>query len=61
MSRTRNEISVKNKYYISKHRYLELKHFCLQYPEWKRALSYIEKLPPSKFVQQRSLKRKQGD
>ena len=31
----RNEISKKNKWYIGKHRYLELKHFCLQYPEWK--------------------------
>lgn len=29
------ELSHKNKYYISKHRYYELKHFCLQYPEWK--------------------------
>ena len=29
-------ISKKNPYYISKHRYLELKHFCLQYPEWKQ-------------------------
>lgn len=29
------ELSRKNKYYISKHRYYELKHFCLQYPEWK--------------------------
>lgn len=31
----RSELSKKNKYYISKHRYYELKHFCLQYPEWK--------------------------
>lgn len=31
----RNEISKKNKWYIGKHRFLELKHFCLQYPEWK--------------------------
>lgn len=33
----RAEISEKNKYWISKHRHYELKHFCLQYPEWKRA------------------------
>ena len=33
----RAEISQKNKYYIDKHRHYELKHFCLQYPEWKRA------------------------
>ncbi len=32
----RSELSPKNKYYIDKHRYYELKHFCLQYPEWKQ-------------------------
>ena len=32
----RPEISEKNKYYIDKHRYYELKHFCLQYSEWKK-------------------------
>lgn len=33
----RAEISEKNRYWIDKHRYYELKHFCLQYNEWKRA------------------------
>lgn len=33
----RAQISEKNKYYIDKHRYYELKHFCLQYREWKKA------------------------
>ena len=33
----RAKISEKNKYYIDKHRYYELKHFCLQYNEWKKA------------------------
>jgi hypothetical protein len=33
----RPEISVKNKYWIDKHRHYELKHFCLQYPMWKKA------------------------
>ena len=33
----RPQISEKNKYYIDKHRYYELKHFCLQYKEWKNA------------------------
>lgn len=33
----RPEISEKSKYYIDKHRYYELKHFCLQYGEWKKA------------------------
>lgn len=36
------ELSKKNPYYISKHRYYELKHFCLQYPEWKRALTLLD-------------------
>lgn len=45
----RAEISQKNKYWISKHRYYELKHFCLQYPEWKKVYSEIcdEYLPLS--------------
>jgi hypothetical protein len=33
----RAEVSLKNKYYIDKHRHYELKHFCLQYPDWKKA------------------------
>lgn len=33
----RAQISEKNKYYIDKHRYYELKHFCLQYKEWKKS------------------------
>lgn len=33
----RAQISEKNKYYIDKHRYYELKHFCLQYNVWKKA------------------------
>lgn len=31
------ELSInRSKYWIPKHRYYELKHFCLQYPEWKK-------------------------
>lgn len=37
----RPELSQDNPYYISKHRFYELKHFCLQYPEWKNELSQI--------------------
>lgn len=37
----RPELSERNKYWIEKHRYYELKRFCLQYPMWKKALSYI--------------------
>ena len=53
----RPNISEKNRYWIDKHRHYELKHFCLQYPEWKRAyldfddpsipLSTIERVPTS--------------
>lgn len=35
----RPELSKNNKYWISKHRHYELKHFCLQYPIWKKALA----------------------
>ena len=38
----RPEISEKNKYYISKHRHYELKHFCLQYPTWKREYAALD-------------------
>lgn len=35
-------LSEKNKYYIDKHRYYELKHFCLQYQEWKKEYSTLD-------------------
>ena len=40
----RPELSDKNKYWIEKHRYYELKHFCLQYPMWKKTLSSLSSL-----------------
>lgn len=53
----RPEVSIKNRYRIDKHRHYELKHFCLQYPSWKKAyadfedasvsLSAIENIPTS--------------
>ena len=36
----RSELSKKNPYHLGKHKFLELKHFCLQYPDWKKA--YLE-------------------
>lgn len=36
----RPELSKKNRYWLSKSRYYELKHFCLQYPLWKKV--YLE-------------------
>lgn len=41
---TRPELSGSNQYYITKHRYYELKHFCLQYPNSKKVYSYIDNL-----------------
>ena len=40
----RAELSEKNPYWIEKHRYYELKHFCLQYPIWKKAYSALDGL-----------------
>lgn len=63
----RPEISEKNKYWISKHRHYELKHFCLQYPEWKKeymncdksslSLSMIEQFPTSNIPKDITAKR----
>ena len=38
----RPELSKKSPYWIDKHRYYELKHFCLQYPLWKKELAEYE-------------------
>ena len=43
----RPDISRKNKYWIDKHRHYELKHFCLQYPEWKKAYNAKPVIPSS--------------
>lgn len=38
------ELSKKNPYWIEKHRYYELKHFCLQYPIWRKACNALDGL-----------------
>ncbi len=40
--KVRSELSKKNKYWIERHRYYELKHFCLQYPIWKKAYAALD-------------------
>lgn len=40
----RPELSMKNEFRIEKHRYYELKHFCLQYPIWKKAYNSLNGL-----------------
>ncbi len=46
----RPELSEKNKYWIEKHRYYELKHFCLQYPIWKKAYLALDGLSKRPLV-----------
>ena len=63
----RAELSQKNKYYIDKHRYYELKHFCMQYSEWKKLyeeledvsipLSLMDKMPTSNLPGDPTVKR----
>ena len=36
MSDLKPELSVTSEYWIPKDRYYELKHYCLQYPDWKK-------------------------
>ena len=40
----RPEVSEKNPYYINRERYYELKHFCRQYPIWKKAYNALDGL-----------------
>ena len=40
----RPEVSKKNPYYIERERYYELKHFCRQYPIWKKAYNALDGL-----------------
>ena len=42
---TRPELSERNKWWVSKHRNYELRHFCLQYPEWCEQVKEIDGLP----------------
>lgn len=44
MKNQRSELSPRNKYWIPKYRYLELKNFCLQYPEWKKMVLSISEI-----------------
>lgn len=42
-TRYRAKISKKNKYWISKHRYYEIAHHCMQYKEWKDEYDVLDK------------------
>lgn len=43
------ELTTKNPYWIERHRYYELKHFCLQYRIWKKARAAIDGMNPSRL------------
>lgn len=43
-TKIRPEISSKSKYWIDKHRYYELKHFCLQYKTYKKTYAALNEL-----------------
>lgn len=47
----RASVAVSNPFYISKHRYYELKHRCLQYNDWKKRLAVEsnQSLPEQRF------------
>ena len=40
----RPEVSQKNPYFLERERYYELKHFCRQYPIWKKAYAALDGL-----------------
>lgn len=44
MTMVHPELSRKSRYWIDRHRYYELKHFCLQYPLWVRARASLDGL-----------------
>lgn len=44
MKNEKAELSKKNPYWISKHRYYELKHFCLQYNEWEHFYNKLDQM-----------------
>lgn len=50
----RPEISKRNRYWIDKHRHYELKHFCLQYHNWKRTIKDIYNCSNSSSIIERS-------
>ena len=57
MAELKPELSHKNKYWLPKHRYYELRHFCLQYPEWKKLYLKLDfqtvKFPGGVFSEKR--------
>lgn len=57
----RTELSKNNKYYISKHRRLELTHFCLQYDEWEKDIKKNKYYPDTNLKKATSSNREVKD
>jgi hypothetical protein len=45
----RPELSMRSPYYIGKHRYYELVHFCRQYALWRRELALLDGFKPQNW------------
>lgn len=53
----RPDISKKNPYWIDRHRYYELKHFCLQYPSYKKFYFSLDGYSPKSALQSSGIER----
>lgn len=51
MSDLKPELSEKSRYYLPKHRYYELRHFCLQYKDWRKQLKMLEAPQTPEFLE----------
>jgi len=57
----RPEISERSPYWIERHRYYELKHFCLQYPIWKKAYLALDGYCSQSMTTDEKIKTGNGD
>lgn len=51
MSDLKPELSEKSRYHLPKHRYYELRHFCLQYNDWKKQLMMLGSQQTPEFLE----------
>lgn len=48
-TKIRPEVSAKNRYWISRQRFYELRHFCLQYGEWAKEYAELDGYPSQSY------------
>lgn len=51
MSDLKPELSKKSQYYLPPHRFYELRHFCLQYRDWKKQLIMLGSKQTPEFLE----------